>query len=382
MTGLRYLSGGESHGKCLIAIIEGLPANLTLDITAINGELARRQAGYGRGPRMKLEKDQVQILTGLRNGITLGSPLTLLIANKDWPNWQQVMNPVGENKGEPITNPRPGHADLPGALKYRQSDMRNIFERASARETAIRVAVGAVAKQLLRVFGVQIVSHVVAIGSVTAREKHIPVEDIEAIAAASPVRCLDPEATQAMVAKITATQEEGDSLGGIFEVQVHNLPWGLGSHVHWDRKLDGRLAQAVVSIQGVKGVEFGAGFASASMSGSKFHDQIIYDGKFSLGSNNAGGVLGGISTSAPIVIRAAMKPIPTLVKPLLSVDFITKEPCNACVQRTDACAVPAASIVAEAAIAWELAVAFLEKFGGDSKQEIINNYKSFCESLA
>ncbi|MFY9603405.1 MAG: chorismate synthase [bacterium] len=380
---LRYLSAGESHGRCLTAIIEGLPAGLPLDLAQIDGELARRQRGYGRGPRMELERDRVQVLAGLRDGKTLGSPLALLIENRDWTNWEKVMDPVSVSAGEVLTNPRPGHADLPGVIKYRQQDVRNILERASARETAMRVAVGAVAKALLAHFQVQVVSHVVAIGDVTAAAVMAPHGDLSLLADESPVRCLDPEAERAMVAAIKAAQKEGDSLGGVFEVIALGVPWGLGSHVHWDRKLDGRLAQAIVSIQGVKGVEFGAGFAGCQLPGSSFHDEIVYDPKrgYTFTSNNAGGIQGGMSATAPIVIRGAMKPIPTLAKPLQSVDIKTKEPTPASVQRTDSCAVPAASIVAEAAVAWELAVAFLEKFGGDSLAEIKDNYNQYLKNL-
>jgi chorismate synthase len=381
---LRYLSAGESHGRCLTAIIEGLPAGLPLALDQIDRELARRQRGYGRGPRMQLERDRVQILAGLRGGKTLGSPLAMLIENKDWPNWEKAMDPVSVSAGDMLTNPRPGHADLPGVLKYRQQDIRNILERASARETAMRVAVGAVAKALLALFQVQIVSHVVAIGEITAAAVTAPHGGLSILADKSPVRCLDPEAEKAMMAAIRTAQEEGDSLGGIFEVIVLEVPWGLGSHVHWDRKLDGRLAQAIVSIQGVKGVEFGAGFAGTRLLGSRFHDQIVLDSRrgFGFTSNNAGGIQGGMSTSAPIIIRGAMKPIPTLAKPLQTVDIRTKEATTASVQRTDSCAVPAASIVAEAAVAWELAVAFMEKFGGDSLAEIRDNYTQYLQALA
>lgn len=381
---LRYLSAGESHGPGLTLIIEHLPARLRVDVSRINLELARRQAGYGRGARMQIEKDQAQILGGLRDGLTLGSPLALFIHNRDWENWQQEMDPQQVTLRNPVTNPRPGHADLPGAFKYHHlEDVRNVFERASARETATRVAAGAVARVLLEEFGVQVMSHVLAVGSVWARRVESTREELQARADASPLRCLDAEAEEDMKQAIDAARSEGDSLGGVFEVMAFGLPWGLGSHVHWDRKIDGRLAQAVMSVQGIKAVEIGEGFAGCSWPGSRFHDGLELDEKGNLRwqSNHAGGVLGGITTSAPLVVRAGMKPIPTVTVPLPSVDLASMEPTRGSAQRTDSCAVPAASVVGEAVVAWELAVSLLEKFGGDYLEETRRNFQGYLDDL-
>ena len=376
---MRYLSAGESHGCCLTAIIEGLPANLKLSADKINNDLGRRQCGYGRGPRMQMEKDIIHFTAGLRDGITTGSPLAFYIANKDWENWQDIMDPENVKVNEPVSNPRPGHADLPGLLKFRQNDVRNILERASARETATRVAIGAIAKAMLEELSIRIVSHVTGIGKVSSQMEPATYADLSGQADKSPVRCICSSTTEKMVNIISAAQKEGDSLGGVFEVIALNLPWGLGSFTQWDKKLDGRLAAAVMSIQGIKGVEFGSGFAGCRLPGSNYHDEIGYNttGGYYVKSNNAGGVQGGMSNNAPIIIRAAMKPIPTLAKPLASVDINTKETVDASVQRTDSCGVPAASIVAEAAVAWELAVACKEKFGGDSMEEMLYNYTNY-----
>ncbi|MGB4617667.1 MAG: chorismate synthase, partial [Dethiobacteria bacterium] len=365
---MRYLGGGESHGPSLTAIVEGLPAGLELSAEQINRHLARRQRGFGRGERMKLEQDRVRFLSGLRFNRTLGSPLTLQICNRDWENWSRVMAPEGERPAEAaaLTCPRPGHADLAGAMKYGERDLRPILERASARETALRVAVGSVARVLLEHFGFAFYSRVLSIGPVKAAEedegwidRYRQVED-------SPVRCSDPRAEAAMMEAIREARERGDTLGGVFEVVVTGVIPGLGSHVHWDRRLDGRLAGALMSIQAVKGVEIGIGFAGAGIPGSQAHDPLVYrSGKgVERPSNRAGGLEGGITNGQPVVLRAAMKPLPTLGKPLPSVDLRDGSPAPAARERSDVCAVPAAAVVAEAVIAWELAVAFREKFPG------------------
>ena len=344
---LRYLTAGESHGPSLTAILEGIPAGLRINKVEINRELARRQSGYGRSERMQIEHDAVQITSGLRQGLTLGSPITTTIENKDWQN--------GKNE-HPITNPRPGHADLAGIMKYNHMDIRNILERSSARETAARVAVGAIAKKLLSKFGIEIISCVCEIGGVEKNEK-------------------------LMRGKIDLARKNGDSLGGIFEITVKDVPAGLGSHVHWDRKLDGRLAQCLMSIQGIKGIEIGLGFAASKKPGSKVHDEIIYNCNFERKTNNAGGIEGGISNGEDIVIRGAMKPIPTIKKALGSIDIITKKPVKAKIERSDVCAVHAASVVGEAVVAFEIANAMCEKFGGDSIKEMKRNYNSYIRMI-
>ncbi|ADG82591.1 chorismate synthase [Thermincola potens] len=376
---LRFLNAGESHGPALTAIVEGMPAGVPVTEEYINTQLARRQMGYGRGGRMKIERDQVEFTAGVRGGFTLGTPICLVIRNRDYANWEKTMtpSPSADLDERVVTRPRPGHADLAGAIKYNHADIRNVLERASARETATRVAVGALGRRLLEMFGIQIFGHVVQIGSVRAV---IPpsYEEVRRLAAASELFCADPEAEQAMKTEIDASKEAGDSLGGIFEVVVTNLPVGLGSFVQWDRKLDGRLAQAVMSIQAVKGVEIGMGFRAATLPGSQVHDEIFYgSGGFYRCTNRAGGLEGGITNGEPLVIRAAMKPIPTLYKPLKSVDLATKEPFAASVERSDTCAVPAAAVVAEAAVAFELARAMIEKFGGDSLAEMQRNYEAY-----
>lgn len=369
---LRFLTAGESHGPCLTAIVEGFPAGVKLDLEALNREMARRQQGYGRGGRMAIERDQIEISAGVRFGVTLGSPIALTIANRDWANWQERMAVWGHEAGDAMTSPRPGHADLSGALKYGHADLRNVLERASARETAARVAVGALCKQLLQRLGVDVVSRVTAIGGVEDTTiETVTIEILKETTERSSVRCPDPAAEAAMIAAIDAARERGDSLGGVFEVIVHGLVPGLGTHVHWDRRLDGRLAQALMSIPAIKGVEIGAGFQAAATPGSELHDPIYHEqgrGYFRL-TNGAGGLEGGLTTGQPLILRAAMKPIATLRRPLVSVDMATHEPVEASKERSDTCAVPAAAVVGEAVVAIELANACLEKFGGDTLDE-------------
>lgn len=375
---IRYLTAGESHGKCLTAIIEGIPSNLSIDVEKINRKLAQRQSGFGRGERMKIENDKVEFLSGIRNGKTLGSPIALKIENKDWNSWKEIMNADAIAVSKEITQPRPGHADLSGAIKYNHSDIRNVLERASARETAIRVAVGSVCTQLLEAFNITLFSHVIQIGRIrsnTAFDQKLFYEQIDS----SSLRCLDPEAERLMRECITKAKDIGDTVGGIFEIIVSGLPLGLGSHVHWERKLDAKIAGSLMSIQAIKGVEFGIGFEYAESYGSQVHDEIIYEDEYKHKSNNSGGIEGGISNGEDIIVRAVMKPIPTLYKPLETVDMLTKESQKAVVERSDICAVPAASIVGESVVAWEIASAMSEKFGGDSIDEMLKNYESYCE---
>lgn len=392
---LRYLTGGESHGLCLTAILEGIPAGLKINKELIDEDLRRRQSGYGRGERMKIESDKVEILSGLRGGETLGSPLTLLIRNKDWESRRAIMDPSSppensdkEDKSVPrLTRPRPGHADLAGAIKYNHKDLRNILERSSARETAARVAVGAIAKSLLKEFKIEIIGMVVEIGKIKAHTADLTVEKIRGQRDKSQLSCPDRTAEKLMVEEIGKAEKVGNSLGGIFEVMVTNVPVGLGSHVHWDKKLDGRLAQALMSIQAIKGVEIGLGFEVARRPGSKVHDEIFYQEQrtkeeksgFFRKTNNAGGIEGGMSNGEMIIVRAAMKPIPTLKAPLKSVDLITKDPVTAAVERADTCAVPAAAVVGEAVVAFEIAGAMQEKFGGDSLSEMKRNYEAYLD---
>ncbi|MDD4146678.1 MAG: chorismate synthase, partial [Clostridia bacterium] len=376
---LRFLTAGESHGRALVTIIEGLPAGLELNLARINGLLKRRQGGYGRGKRMTLEEDQVEIFSGLRGAVTLGTPLTLVINNRDWENWQEIMAPGIEAKlgGKMVTSPRPGHADLAGGLKYRQEDLRNILERASARETAARVAVGAVAEELLFSLGIRVQGQVIAIGnvSVSAEEKIVD----SRLLYKNPLYCPAQEASLLMIKAIEEAEKQGDSLGGVIQVVAEGVPVGLGSHVQWDRRLDGQLAQALMSIPAIKGVEIGGGFSTASLLGSQVHDEIEYQTGigFRHRTNRAGGIEGGISNGEPLVIRAAMKPIPTLAKPLASVEWQTKKTAAAAVERADVCAVPAAAIVGEAVTAWVLAAVVMEKFGGDHLKETLANYKNY-----
>jgi chorismate synthase len=382
---LRFLTAGESHGELLMGIIEGMPAGLLIRVTDIDRDLARRQVGYGRGNRMKIEKDSVKIYTGVRWGRTLGSPVGLMVRNKDWENWRDKMSPdpMFLNTADPVTRPRPGHADLAGALKYGMSDVRNVLERSSARETAMRVAVGAVAKRLLEEFGIDVMSHVLSIGNVYAKVPKLSRHEMKKRAEASELRCVDPEAEKRMMRRIDEARHAGDSLGGVFEVIVTGVPAGLGSHVHWDRKLDGRLAAALMSVQAIKGVEIGAGFGAANRPGSQVHDEIFWNRKEGMyrKTNMAGGIEGGISNGEAITLRGAMKPIPTLMKPLRTVDLASRKPFKASVERSDVCAVPAAGVVAEAAVACEIASALVEKFGGDSIDEMKRNYHSYDKQL-
>ncbi|RNB84948.1 chorismate synthase [Brevibacillus panacihumi] len=386
---MRYLTAGESHGPQLTAIIEGVPSNLPFSVDAINEQLARRQKGHGRGRRMQIEKDQVKVVSGVRHGYTTGAPITLVVENRDWTHWQGIMSvePVeGAEEKRRVSRPRPGHADLNGAIKYHQRDMRNILERSSARETTIRVAVGAVARQLLAAFGIRVGGQVLQIGDVVAERQDVSLEELIARTEESPVRCLDKEAEPKMMALIDKAKEDGDSLGGIVEVIVDGVPIGLGSHVQWDRKLDGRLAQAIMSIQAFKGVEIGIGFEAAGRPGSQVHDEISWNEQtgYSRKSNRAGGLEGGMTTGMPIVVRGVMKPIPTLYKPLMSVDIDTHEAFSASVERSDSCAVPAASVVAEAVVAWEIARAMCEKFPSDSMDDMLENvsqYRAYTEKF-
>lgn len=384
---MRYLTAGETHGPQLTAIIEGLPSNLLLSMEEINFQLARRQKGYGRGLRMQIEKDTAQIAGGVRHGKTTGAPVALVVENKDWTHWTKVMSvePVEEEaEGKRrVSRPRPGHADLNGGLKYNQRDLRNILERSSARETTVRVAVGAIARQFLAQFGIKVAGQVIRIGDVVAERKDLPIDELIAITEESPVRVVDKEAEARMVAAIDAAKADGDTLGGVVEVIIEGCPSGLGSHVQWDRKLDGRIAQAVVSIQAFKGVEFGIGFEAAERRGSQVHDEILYTEEegFSRRTNRAGGLEGGMTTGEPIVVRGVMKPISTLYKALQSVDIDTKETFTAQIERSDTCAVPAAGVIMESVVAWEVARAFLEKFGGDSLEEIRRNYEGYLAQI-
>ncbi|WP_207640638.1 chorismate synthase [Alkaliphilus transvaalensis] len=376
---LRVLTAGESHGKGLVGIIEGLPSNIEIDLDEINKDLARRQLGYGRGGRMKIEKDEIQVMSGIRGGKTLGSPIAFVINNRDYANWDEHMAPFGENdKDRQVTRPRPGHADLSGHLKYQFEDIRNVLERSSARETAVRTAAGSIIKQFLKNFGIEVLSHVVSIGTVAINQE---VKDITLISKAdeSPVRCVDQETEEAMMEAIDLAKKEGDSLGGVFEIHITGVPVGLGSYVHWDRKLDAKLSYGLMSIQGIKAVEVGIGFENAIKAGSQIHDEIFYDPNrgYYRRTNFAGGIEGGMSNGETVVLRCGMKPIPTLYKPLKTVNIITKETELASVERSDTCAVPAASIVAEMVAITIIGEEFLRKFGGDSLEEIIKRWKDY-----
>jgi len=407
MSNLRFLTSGESHGRAITGIVEGIPANLALSIDDIDGELKRRQSGYGRGGRMKIESDHADILSGVRWGKTIGSPITLLIENRDHKNWGEGMSVDPKFLGSipAVTRPRPGHADLAGSIKYHQSDVRNILERSSARETAARVAVGAVAKKFLLEFGIRVGSYVIQIGTVQGSRFKAQGSEEELLinfekAETSPVRCPYEDASLKMVRLIEDTIREGDSLGGAFEVFVTGVPVGLGSHTQWDRRLEGRLAQALISIQAIKAVEIGLGFEMTSRFGSEVMDEIFYEGRdkpqatnrkssdgkgctmhagFYRKTNHAGGIEGGMSNGMPVIVRAGMKPIPTLKRSLKSVDIITKEPFEAAYERADVCAVPAASVIGESVVSMVVADAFLEKFGGDSMEEVASNYRSYLE---
>ncbi len=382
---IRFLTAGESHGKGLIVILEGFPAHLSITTEEINVELSRRQKGYGRGGRMLIEKDQVEILSGVRRGVTIGSPITLFVKNKDYENWEKIMTPdlSTENLGKPLQRPRPGHADLSGGLKYNQRDLRNILERASARETTVRVAAGAVAKKFLKNFGILVQSHVRQLGSIKSDPSNFPDNKINERADESLVRMIEKKQEKKAIKLIDAAKKNGDTLGGIFEVILTGVPPGLGSHVQWDRKLDGRLAQALLSMQAVKGIEIGEGFKNASLYGSQVHDEIFYSkGRgFHHLTNRAGGIEGGMSNGEPIVVRIAKKPISTLRKPLRSVDIETKHEIKAAYERSDVCALPAASVIGEALCAWVVADAFLEKMGGDFMAEITQRFKLYSKHV-
>jgi chorismate synthase len=387
MPTFRFTTAGESHGPALVAVVEGLPAGLPVSSDEIDRELRRRQGGYGRGGRMRIESDRAELLSGIRHGETLGSPVTLLVRNRDWANWTDAMSPAPhEAQGDDeamrrVFFPRPGHADLVGALKYGRTDARDILERASARETTMRVAAGALARRLLAELGIRVGSHVVSIGGIVANVPDVLPEELNAASDPSPVRCLDAEAEGRMIDAIDRAKRDGDTLGGVVEVVARGVPAGLGSHVSWDRKLDGRLAQALMSIQAIKGVEIGLGFEGAMRPGSRVHDAITRDGGFGRVGNHAGGLEGGITTGQPLVCRAAMKPISTLMTPLGTVDLRTGEPAEAVRERSDVCAVPAAGVVAEAMVAIVLAGAVLEKFGGDSLAELRRSFDAYLEQI-
>jgi chorismate synthase len=385
----RFLTAGESHGKCLTGILEGMPRGLAVDVDFINLQLHRRQLGYGRGGRMKIERDRIEITSGVRHGRTLGSPIAFKIENKDWDHWQEAMSTEGIPDTPDlriVTRPRPGHADLAGALKYQTKDIRDVLERASARETAARVAVGAFCRELLTYFGIQIGSHVIAIGKerIAPRFDALEREKVFTMDPTSPIRCADPAAGKRMIALIDKALAAGDTLGGCVEVIAGPIPPGLGTHIQWDRKLDGQIAQALMSIPSVKGVEIGCGIAAAGNFGSKVHDEVFYDARakrFSRKTNRAGGVEGGISNGEDIRARIYMKPIPTLRKPLASVDIQSKRVFKAAVERSDVCVVPAAGVIAEAMLGLVLSKSFLEKFGADSIQELEQNYSNYIRML-
>jgi chorismate synthase len=386
---LRFYTAGESHGQALLAFVSGLPAGLAVDIEFINRELHRRQLGYGRGGRQKIEKDRADIFAGVRHGRTIGAPVALRIENRDWANWQKILpveaTSAPEAESRKLVAPRPGHADLAGSQKFNFHDARYVLERASARETAARVAAGAFAKQLLKQFGTETAGHTIQVGharlerSATWQEIQAVSEDLE-----SPLRCVDAETQEKMKAEVDAALKAGDTVGGVFEIVAHNVPVGLGSHAQWDEKLDGRLAQALMSVQAVKAVEIGSGVLAAGSYGSEVQDQISYDktaGRFRRGSNRAGGLEGGITNGEDVVIRGYLKPISTLRKPLGTVDMVTKEPVQAAYERSDWCVVPAGSVAGEAMVALVLADAFLQKFGGDSLAELRRNFESYAQQI-
>ncbi|MGH2786150.1 MAG: chorismate synthase [Actinomycetota bacterium] len=384
---LRFLTAGESHGPALTAVLEGMVSGVPVSVKLLKGELARRRHGYGRGTRMKLEEDRLEILSGVRHGRTIGSPISLVVHNTEWPKWQRIMA-VDEEDAEledpALTRPRPGHADLVGMQKYGFGDARSILERASARETAARVAVGAVCKSLLSALGATVLSHVIEVGGVRSGSEALPnAGDLEGIDS-SDLRTLDAAAEKEMKRAIVEARRQGDTLGGVFEVIVYGLPPGLGSHVHWDRRIDGRLAQALMSIQAIKGVEVGPGFEVARTPGSQAHDEIAWspEGGYDRATGRSGGTEGGMTTGGPLRVRAAMKPLSSLAKPLGTVDVATKEDAVAITQRSDVCAVPAAGVVGEAMVAFVVAEAMLEKFGGDSVGETHRNLRSYLDELA
>ncbi|HYL13270.1 MAG TPA: chorismate synthase [Terriglobales bacterium] len=387
---LRYFTSGESHGEALVAVLSGLPAGLKVDQAFLDHELWRRQQGYGRGGRMKIERDRAHILSGVRNAMTIGSPISILLENKDWKNWQESL-PVG--RGDPekhkrVASPRPGHADLAGALKYNFPEARYVLERASARESAARVAIGALAKLFLRELGIEVLSHVIAVGATTIADKEIPWEQIRPLAAREEIllSCADPEAEQRMKEEVDAVLKTGDSVGGVFEVVAHGVPPGLGTYAQWDERLDALLAGAVMSLQAVKAVEIGIGVAAAGSPGSAVHDEIGYEKSsgfagFTRSRNHAGGIEGGVSNGEEIRIRGYLKPISTLRRPLQSVDFATRAPVKAAYERSDVCVVPAAGVAAEAMVALTLARCGLEKFGGDSMGETLRNFQGYCQQI-
>ena len=383
-----FTTAGESHGRALVAIVEGLPAGLPIDIDQINHELWRRQQGYGRGARMKIEQDRIDILSGVRHGLTLGSPVALIIENKDWANWNEIMaadaREIADEKSRRVKRPRPGHADLAGGLKYDARDLRNVLERASARETAARVACGALAKQLLAQFGIEIRSHVIQLGGIPNPPLRLVFEQIAAVADDAPLRCADAAAQQQMIELIDQTKSEGDTLGGIFEVAARGVPTGLGSHTAWDLKLDGRLAQAMMSIPAVKAVSIGAGTEASSLPGYQVQDEISYNGHsktFTRATNRAGGLEGGVTNGQELRVRGHLKPISTLRRALRSVDIDTKQEEKAAFERSDITVVPAGGVIGEAMMALVLAPAMREKFGGDSLGEMKRNFDGYLEQL-
>jgi chorismate synthase len=384
---LRYYTAGESHGEALIAFLSGLPAGLAVDQAFIDRELWRRQQGYGRGGRMKIERDTARLLSGIRHGLTIGSPISLLLENKDWKNWQESL-PI--ESGDPtkhkrVASPRPGHADLAGALKYNFPEARYVLERASARESAARVAIGALAKLFLRSLGIEVLSHVVAVGSASLNVADVPWDQVQSLWGKETIllNCVDPTAELAMKEAVDQVLKTGDSVGGIFEVVAHGVPVGLGTYAQWDERLDARLAAAVMSLQAVKGVEIGAGVVAATALGSAVHDEIAYESSsgFKRSRNNAGGIEGGVSNGQDIRVRGYLKPISTLRRPLQSVDFATREPVKAAYERSDVCVVPAAGVAAEAMVALTLAGCALEKFGGDSMGETLRNFHGYLDQL-
>ncbi|HUQ21340.1 MAG TPA: chorismate synthase [Gemmatimonadaceae bacterium] len=389
---LRFTTAGESHGQALISILEGAPAGLPLLAADVNTDLARRQQGYGRGRRMQIESDSVEFLSGVRAGFTIGSPIAMMINNRDWKNWSEIMNPAPNDSDEAgrkraVTRPRPGHADLAGMLKYDRSDARDILERASARETTARVAAGAICRKLLSEFGISIGSHIVELGGIIALLPDELPPDINAVSDASQVRTLDSGAEAAIIARIDEAKKAGDTLGGVCEVVCTGLPIGLGSHVSWDRKLDGRIGAAMMSIPAVKGVGIGIGFDAARKPGSQVHDEIFGGGErgrtanLRRGTNRAGGLEGGMTTGEPLVVRVAMKPISTLMKPLATVEMKTGEAAAAVAERSDVTAVPAMGVIAEAMLAYIIAQAMIEKFGGDSLNEMRRNFDGYVTQL-
>ena len=377
MGNFRFLTAGESHGQCLTAIVEGIPAGLKINLDEMNKDMARRQQGFGRGGRMKIETDRAEFLSGVRFGETMGDPVTIKVANRDWQNWTDRMSVMGEAFGDKVTAVRPGHADLTGVLKYDRNDARDILERASARETATRVAVGGLCKQFLKACGIEVVSHVVKIGGIGVDESKIDYAKIGT--GDSELNCYDPEAEEKMKERILSAMQEGDTLGGVFEVIVRGVPLGLGSHIQWDKRLDGKLAWAMMGIQAIKGVEIGAGFQCGELPGSEIHDEMFYDEnkKVYRKTNRAGGLEGGMSNGEDIVIRACMKPIPTLMKPLHSIDIGSETEVLACKERSDVCAVSAASVVGEAMAAIVIAEAVTDKFGNDAMVDVLSAMKAY-----